>query len=82
MSSKIEVVICLGSSCFARGSKNLLKIITQYIKDYNLHDRVYFHGAHCLGECADGPILKVDNTTHTHVDEVKVIEILDCTFQS
>lgn len=82
MSNKVEVVICLGSSCFARGNKSLLKVITQYIKDNNIKDRVNFHGGHCFGNCADGPILKVNDTLHTHVDDLKAIEILDSVFQS
>lgn len=82
MSNKVEIVICLGSSCFARGNKSLLKVITQYIKDNNIQDRVNFYGGHCFGNCADGPILKIDNAIHTCVDELKAIEILNSTFQS
>jgi NADH:ubiquinone oxidoreductase subunit E len=81
MSGKIEVVICLGSSCFARGNKNLLKIITQYIKDNNITDRIHFHGGHCFGNCAEGPILIVDGVMHTGVDDLKVIDILNSTFK-
>ncbi|PKP37431.1 MAG: electron transport complex protein RnfG [Bacteroidetes bacterium HGW-Bacteroidetes-15] len=77
----IEVVICLGSSCFSRGNKNLLKVITQYIKDNNIQDRINFHGGHCFGSCADGPILKVNDTLYTGVDEQKVVEILSNTFE-
>ncbi|MDY0199541.1 MAG: (2Fe-2S) ferredoxin domain-containing protein [Bacteroidales bacterium] len=81
MSKKVEVVICLGSSCFARGNKNLLKVITQYIKDNNIQDRVNFHGGHCFGNCVDGPTLKIGGTIHTHIDEFKTIEILNSIFQ-
>jgi NADH:ubiquinone oxidoreductase subunit E len=80
MSQKIEVVICLGSSCFSRGNKSLLKIIAQFIKDNNLTDRINFHGGHCFGNCAEGPILKVDEKLYSGVDEIKVIDILNSTF--
>jgi len=80
MSSKIEVTIFLGSSCFARGNKNTLRIISQFIKDHNLQDKVHFHGVHCFGKCAEGPILKVGDALHTGVDEIKAIEILRDTF--
>ncbi len=75
------MVICLGSSCFARGNKGLLKTITQYIKDNNLQDRVNFHGGHCFGHCADGPILKVDEVMYTNVDDLRALEILNNTFE-
>ena len=81
MKDRIEVIICLGSSCFARGNKELLKVITQYVKDNNLNERVLFRGGHCLGECADGPILRINSTIHTHVDEIKAIEILNSIFR-
>jgi NADH:ubiquinone oxidoreductase subunit E len=80
MTNKIEVVICLGSSCFSRGNKNLLKVISQYIKDKNIADRINFHGGHCFGMCNEGPILKVNGELFTGVDDQKVVEILNNTF--
>lgn len=80
MNHKIEVVICLGSSCFARGNKNTLRVIAQFIKDHDIQDRIHFHGGHCFGNCADGPILKVGDTLYTGVDDLKALEILRNTF--
>lgn len=80
MNHKIEVVICLGSSCFARGNKNTLRVIAQFIKDHDIQDRIHFHGGHCFGNCADGPILKVGDTLYTEVDDLKALEILRNTF--
>jgi len=79
---RVEVVICLGSSCFARGNKGLLRIISDYINEHGLKDRVHFHGGHCFGSCADGPVLKVGDTLHTHVDYEKALQILMNTFDS
>lgn len=81
MGQKIEVVICLGSSCFARGNKNTLRVISQYIKENNLQDRIHFHGGHCFDECAKGPILKVGDTLYTGVDDLKALEILRNLFE-
>ena len=80
MNQKIEVVICLGSSCFARGNKNTLRVIAQFIKDHDIQDRIHFNGGHCFGNCADGPILKVGDTLYTEVDDLKALEILRNTF--
>lgn len=81
MTQKVEVVICLGSSCFARGNKNTLRVITKFIQDNNLAERIHFHGGHCFGDCAKGPILKVNETVYTGVDDVKALEILSSTFE-
>jgi NADH:ubiquinone oxidoreductase subunit E len=81
MSNKTEVVICLGSSCFARGNKATLKVIEKYLKENNLNDNVFFHGGHCFGECAEGPIVRIDDTIHKGVTELTIIDILNSKFK-
>ena len=81
MNQKIEIVICLGSSCFARGSKNTIKQISNYFKEKNLQEKVHFHGGHCFGNCSLGPILKVKDKLYTEVDDLKALEILRDTFE-
>ena len=79
---KKEVVICLGSSCFARGNKQLVKIVTDYLRDHNLLNEVRFHGERCFGECAVGPSLKLDGKLLENQNEDTVIERLDEFFKS
>ena len=81
MDQKTEVIICLGSSCFARGNKGTLKVIEKYLKDNNLIDKVFFHGGHCFNKCAEGPVVKIDETIYTGVNETNIIEILNQTFK-
>ena len=81
MNNKTEVVICLGSSCFARGNKATHRVIEKYLKDNNLCDKVFFHGGHCFGKCAEGPVVKINETIHTGVTEQSIIDILNSTFK-
>lgn len=74
---KIEIVICLGSSCFSRGSKKTVQLIKDYIKNNQLEDKVYFHGNHCSGNCANGPIIKINNKEYENVSSDNIIELLD-----
>jgi len=76
-SSKKEIVICLGSSCFARGNKSLVKLINEYLRDRNLLNEVRFHGERCFGHCAKGPVLKIDQEFNEKIDEEKVLQLLD-----
>jgi len=76
MDKKNEIIICLGSSCFARGNKATLKAIVKYLEDHKLKDKVYFHGGHCFGKCAEGPIVKINDKIFTGVDEYNIIDIL------
>lgn len=74
---KIEIIICLGSSCFSRGNKKTVQLIKDYIKDNQLEDKVYFHGNHCSGNCANGPIVKIDGKEYENVSPNTIIELLD-----
>jgi len=75
--TKKEIVICLGSSCFARGNKQFLKIINEYLKERNLLNEVHFHGQRCFGKCSVGPSLQLDNELFELLDEESIIAKLD-----
>jgi len=79
---KKEVVICLGSSCFARGNKQLVKIVNDYLRDRNLLNEVRFHGERCFGQCAVGPSLKLDGILKERLDEDTVISVLNDFFEA
>ena len=73
--TKTEIRICLGSSCFARGNKKLVQVIQQFLKQNHLEEKVIFHGAHCFGQCGDGPNLSIgDDLLHANdPEEIKTI---------
>lgn len=52
--------VCLGSSCFSRGNKEVVQFIQEYLKKNHLDDRVIFRGARCLGKCNEGPNMIID----------------------
>ena len=81
MHSKKEIVICLGSSCFARGNKQSVKVITDYLKSNKLEDEVFFHGNHCFGKCDKGPFVKTDDIIHECVTTENIINILNNYFK-
>jgi NADH:ubiquinone oxidoreductase subunit E len=58
--NKIEMQICLGSSCFSRGNKDVVMFIREYLKNNHLDDRVVFRGSRCLGQCNNGPNLIIN----------------------
>ncbi len=81
MNNKKEIVICLGSSCFARGNKQTVKVIAEYLKANKLENEVFYHGNHCFGKCDKGPFVKIDDVMHENVDSENIIEILDKIFK-
>ncbi|SDC70568.1 (2Fe-2S) ferredoxin domain-containing protein [Williamwhitmania taraxaci] len=77
---KIEIKICLGSSCFSRGNRIILQEINSYIETKRVKDRVFFHGAHCFGDCNDGPKIEVNGKLYCKVTSSMVLDILNEAF--
>ena len=75
--SKNEVIICLGSSCFARGNKPLVKVLKDFIRENNLADSVNFRGRRCFDACAKGPVVKINSEVFEHMDESTLVRILE-----
>jgi NADH:ubiquinone oxidoreductase subunit E len=81
MEDKKEVVICLGSSCFARGNRTTVKLISEYLRNRNLLGSVNFHGGHCFGRCDKGPVLKIDEEFNEKLSFESVNSLLDKFFK-
>lgn len=80
MEEKRDLQICLGSSCFSRGNKKIVKIIQEYITEHDLAGKVNFHGGHCFSKCEKGPTLLADGKYYHQLTEDSVIAILDDLF--
>jgi NADH:ubiquinone oxidoreductase subunit E len=81
MENRIEVIICLGSSCFARGNRKTVKLISDYLKNHDLLGQVHFHGGHCFGRCDKGPVLKLGMQFNERLDSESVNTVLDNFFK-
>lgn len=79
---KPELVICLGSSCFARGNKQLIGFIKNYLKEKDLENRVNFYGKRCYSKCAKGPYIKINEKLIENVDEDSIKSFLDDFFNN
>ncbi|MCF8366381.1 MAG: (2Fe-2S) ferredoxin domain-containing protein [Bacteroidales bacterium] len=77
MLQKNELIICLGSSCFARGNKQMVQIVRQFLEDHKLTHKVVFKGKHCFGNCENGPGIKINDRLYEHIDEDKILVILE-----
>lgn len=77
MAQRIEMQICLGSSCFSRGNKEVVNFIREYLRKNHLDDRVIFKGARCMGLCSNGPNLNINGVTIEEVTISKIEGILE-----
>lgn len=77
MLKKTQIVLCLGSSCFARGNQEIIRSIKKYIDKKNIGDRVEFKGDHCFNQCSKGPNMMIADNLFQEVTEQNVSGILD-----
>ena len=76
---KIKMGICIGSSCFARGNAENVKITEEFLAKRGLSDEVDIDlsGGLCTGNCADGPIVIVNDKVYRHVERGVMQDILN-----
>jgi len=80
MARRIEMQICLGSSCFSRGNKDVVMFIREYLRKNHLDDKVIFKGARCMGRCSNGPNLNINGVTIEGVTLARIESILEKEF--
>lgn len=71
------IEICVGSSCFVKGSNELVAELKKYIEENHLEDSVQLKGAFCMGQCAKGLGVRVDGKLLEGVTLSNAIELID-----
>ncbi len=77
MTKELNITVCLGSSCFARGNEEHLSFIEQYVRENNLEAKIDISGSRCEGKCAQGPNITINGTLYSNITREKLKEILD-----
>jgi NADH:ubiquinone oxidoreductase subunit E len=72
----VEFVICLGSSCFARGNAENLAILEKYAQCHGSNASVRLTGNLCQDKCMDGPNLMIGGKLHHGMTAAKLRELL------
>jgi NADH:ubiquinone oxidoreductase subunit E len=78
--SPVEIVICMGSSCFSRGNSKNLGLIQDYLKSNDLQADVKLVGQLCQNLCKEGPNLVVNGQAYHRVDSSTLSSILEGCF--
>ena len=75
----MKVVVCIGSSCHLKGSRQVVEQLQYLIKNDNLGDKVELGGTFCMGKCQQGVCVTVDDKFYSvspeTVDDFFVKEI-------
>ena len=81
MDKKVNVKVCLGTTCFVMGSSNLQELIDLVPKKYG--DKVEVTGVPCLGLCSidwefsKAPYVKVNDEVIKEATVEKVLAAID-----
>ena len=54
----MKVVVCIGSSCHLKGSREVVEKLQNLINDNDLKDKVTLSGKFCMGNCQNGVSVK------------------------
>ncbi|MDD2387234.1 MAG: (2Fe-2S) ferredoxin domain-containing protein [Bacteroidales bacterium] len=77
MDNKIQITICLGSSCFSRKNRDVVSALQEYISNNKLDNDVHLKGGHCFGKCSLGPIMFVEEDIYHEITPQKAIAIVE-----
>ena len=72
----VKIIVCMGSSCFARGNGENLEIIENYLAENHAKADVELAGSRCEGLCAEGPNLIVNGRSFQKVDRGMLLDLL------
>jgi NADH:ubiquinone oxidoreductase subunit E len=72
---KMEIEICVGSSCYLKGSSQVIKKMQEYIELNALEEILILKGTFCLGECTRGVSIKIAKEVYS-VNERNCLEVL------
>ena len=72
MAVKLEVKVCVGSSCHVKGGSKTLIALETLIGQKDMVDKIDLRADLCLGNCLDAPNVVVDGVVHGGVTPEKV----------
>ena len=64
----IFVQVCVGSSCYLKGSQDIVELLQNAVAEHNIEDEVVLSGSFCIGKCNRvGVTVQVDDDIHVGI---------------
>lgn len=73
---KIQVIVCMGSSCFSRGNSRMVKLLQDYIGTTGAEARVEIAGSLCENQCTCGPNITINGARCSAATPEKCVQLL------
>ncbi|MBQ4158843.1 MAG: NAD(P)H-dependent oxidoreductase subunit E [Clostridia bacterium] len=56
----MKVTVCIGSSCHLKGSRKIVEVLQDLIRENDLDDKVELGGTFCIGQCQKGVCVTIN----------------------
>lgn len=75
---KIQIKVCMGSSCFSRGNNKTVEVIEKFIEENKdkIPIEIELYGTLCMNECAKGPVVIINGKEYFGVTPESIIDLL------
>ena len=72
------IQVCVGSSCYLKGSHEIVELLNKAIEEHQLENEVTLAGSFCIGKCnREGVTVQVDDEIHVGVTKESFKEFFD-----
>ena len=72
------VLICIGSSCYLKGSNEIVEKMQKAVAEHGLENSVALSGSFCTGKCnREGVTIQINDDIHTGITPDKFDEFFD-----
>lgn len=72
----VKVSICVGSVCHMKGAYSTTQLFQEELKKSGVADKVELSASFCMGECKDGPSVRIDGVKFHHVDQDRMASLV------
>ena len=56
----MKIIVCIGSSCHIKGSRQVVETLNRLIRENDLKDKVELGGTFCLGKCQSSVCVEME----------------------
>lgn len=56
----MKVTVCIGSSCHLKGSRKIVEVLQDLIRENDLDNKVELGGTFCIGQCQKGVCVTIN----------------------
>ena len=72
----LDVELCMGSSCFARGNKEALPLIQEYLQEESHQECARLKGHLCADHCSRGPLISIDGEQYDGITHEAALDLI------